>query len=59
MVSHLAAIGVCGDAAISLIASSAGRLDDVADEVLGVDHTAAAAALHRVWAAAKLLVAVS
>ena len=51
VVFRLAAIGICGDVAISLIASSVERLDDVADELLGVDHTvtaAAAAALHRV-----------
>ena len=56
---RLAAIGICGAAAISLIASSVVRSDDVADAVLGVDHTAAAAALHRVWTAANFLVAVS
>ena len=52
VVSRLAAMGICGDAAISLIASSADRLDDVANEVLGDGHTAAAVrALHRVWRA--------
>ena len=51
----LNAMGVCGDAAISLIASSTQQLDAVADEVLGANHTAAAAAaLRRVWTAAKL-----
>ena len=55
VLSRLAAIGICGEAAISLIGSSTEALVAVAEEVLGVDHTAAAAAaLHRVWTAAKL-----
>ena len=55
VVSRLAALGICGEAAISLIAVSAEALGDVADEVLGADHTtAAAAALQRVWLASTL-----
>ena len=55
VVRLLTVMGVCGDAAISLIASSTQQLDAVANEVLGANHTAAAAAaLRRVWLAAKL-----
>ena len=55
VVSRLAALGICGEAAISLIAGSAEALVDVAEEVLGAGHTTAeAAALQRVWLASSI-----
>ena len=50
VVARLEDLGICGEAAISLIVGSVEAVADVAEEVLGVGHTpAAAAALQRVW----------
>ena len=55
VVSRLAALGICGDAAISLIAGSVKAVADVAEEVLGAGHSSAeAAALQRVWLASSI-----
>ena len=55
VVSRLAALGICGDAAISLIAGSVEAVADVAEEVLGAGHSSTeAAALQRIWLASSI-----